>query len=101
MVSLQWEASSNDSIGNRTWSRLIPLAVHSTTICLEHWNLGQVALLEVLQNDLNVRQSKNRDGKMWGEPLKIRTPFSDQTLPKILRLGPISRKTRLGPSKRT
>jgi hypothetical protein len=64
-MSLRWDASSSDeSIGNRTWSRLLLLAVHSTTICLEQWNLGQVVPLEVLQNDLNARLSENRDGKM-------------------------------------
>ena len=64
-VLLQWDASSDDdSIGNRTWSRLILLAVPNTIICLEYWNPGQVVLPEVLRNDLNLRQSKKRNEEM-------------------------------------
>jgi hypothetical protein len=38
-------------------------AVRSTTSCLEHWNLGQVVLPEVLQNDLKARQRRSEMGK--------------------------------------
>ena len=64
MMLLQWVASSDDDlIGSRTWSCLILLAVHSIVICLKYWNPRQVVLPQVLQNDLNVCQSKKQNGK--------------------------------------